>query len=175
MADSIKANDTRDLADVAVSLRMRLAKCDDRLIRLTDAFVDGSIDKELFENRKKVVLEERVSLRDKLNNLTLGDLPIHQALDDLELGNAAYLAYKSAIPPERHALLKSLTSNFVLHGKEPIITLRFPFQGLAEWRRVQMGSPRRDTPQERARQILNIYRGVDRQDRKGAVAQKKAA
>ena len=140
IADSIKADDTKNLADLAESLRMRLAKCEDRLARLTDAFIDGNIDKELFENRKRVVLEERVGLRNELNHLTSKDLPIYRALDDLELGNAAYSAYKSAIPAEKRILLESLTSNFVLHGKEPTITLRFPFQGLAEWRGVQMGS-----------------------------------
>lgn len=163
IAALVKADDSRNIENLAESFRMRLAKCEGRLARLTDALIDGSIDKELFENRKKVVLEERISLRNQLESLSTRELPIHWALDNLELGNAAYVSYQSAIPAERRALVESLTSNFVLRGKEIEIALRNPFQGLAEWRRVQMGSPHRDTPQKRARQIIDILMAVDRE------------
>lgn len=47
-------------------MKRDLAKCDDRLSRLTDAFVDGLLDKETFEMRKTALFEERRSLRDAL-------------------------------------------------------------------------------------------------------------
>ncbi|MDE2184863.1 MAG: recombinase family protein [Alphaproteobacteria bacterium] len=169
IATLIKADDEKNKTNLAESLRMRLAKCEARLAKLTDAFVDGTIDKELFENRKKVVLEERIALRNEHESLSSCDLPIYWALDNLELGNAALLSYKSAIPAEKRALVESLTSNFVLHGKKLEIALRNPFQELAKWRGVQMGSPRRVAPHERAKQILAILMTPDTASGKGAI------
>lgn len=156
-AASLKKEDTEGLERLKTSLQLQLAKSEDRLSRLTDAYLDHEIDKEVFEHRKRVVFEERTNLRDELERITAADLPVHKAIRNLELGNAALSGYQSGIPAERRAIIKSVTSNFMLDRKNIAIALRSPFQEIANWRESQLGPPYRDTPPERAAQILEIF------------------
>jgi len=82
-------------------MQLRLAKCEDRLARLTDAFVDQLIDKELFEARKRAVFSARQQLADELKTLSVSDLPANRAYQNLELGNVAYSGFKSGNTAER--------------------------------------------------------------------------
>ncbi len=155
-ATSLKKQDAKGMENLRTSLELRLAKSEERLTRLTDAYLDREIDKDVFEHRKSIVLNERANLRDELNRLSPDDLPLQRAVKNLELGNAALQSYKSGIPAEKRALIESVTSNFSLRGKNVEFTLRSPFQGLANWRKLQNGAPHRNTPQERAAEILDI-------------------
>ncbi len=152
----IRGNAIADLAKLRSSLTMRIAQCDDRLARLTDAFVDQLIDKELFEHRKSAALLEKRTLADRLNNLSESDTDANRALKNLELGNAAYSGYESAIPSEKRMLVEAVTSNLSVSGKNPAITLKSPFQEIVNWRQSQFGAPHRGTPRTRAKQILAI-------------------
>ncbi len=153
---NLTKQDAEGLERLKASIQLRLAKSDVRLSRLTDAYLDRDIDREIFEHRKSVVLEERANLRDEFSRLSANDLSVHRALRNLELGNTALSGYKSGIPAEQREIIESVTSNFTLHGKNIVIALRSPFRGLANWRESQIGAPHRDTAQERAAQILDI-------------------
>lgn len=155
-AAHLTKQDAEGLERLGTSLRLRLAKSDERLSRLTDAYLDRDIDKDTFEHRKRAVLEERAKLKDELFHLSTADLPLHRALRNLELGNVALQSYKLGNPAEKRALINSVTSNFTLQGKNPAITLYSPFQELANWRKSQNGAPHRSTPQDRAAKILEI-------------------
>src|SRR6185437_12585158 len=48
------------------SLQLQLKQLDERLNKLTDAYLDQMIDKESFERRKTTLLEERRSAQDRL-------------------------------------------------------------------------------------------------------------
>ncbi|MDR3526090.1 MAG: recombinase family protein [Rhizomicrobium sp.] len=174
-AATLRKHDADDLERLKVSLQLRLAKTEDRLSRLTDAYLDHDIDKEVFEHRKGLVLNERAGLRDELGRLSDADLPVHKAIKNLELGKVALSGYQLGIPVEKRAIIESITSNFTLHGKYPEIALHSPFREWANWRKSQFGAPRRDTPRERAAQILNIAIGLAKEEINAAVAQKKVA
>ena len=47
------------------SVELNVGKADARLDRLTDAFLDGAIDRESFENRKRALILERKELRER--------------------------------------------------------------------------------------------------------------
>ncbi|MDR3405954.1 MAG: recombinase family protein, partial [Chthoniobacter sp.] len=63
LARQIQAEEAHTREDQTSTLRRDLAQCEERLTRLTDAFLDGLIDKVTFEVRKGALLAERISLR----------------------------------------------------------------------------------------------------------------
>ncbi len=163
-----------DLKQMQTSLNMQLAKCDDRLGRLTDAYVDQLIDKELFEARKKNVLGDRRAVLDRIAGLSDMDLPINRALEKLELALAAYSGYKNGISSEKRAIVESVTSNFYVEGKDAMIALKSPFQEIVNFKHSLNCEPRRGDPRTEARQLLGILLALTKDARKGAVSQKQS-
>jgi site-specific DNA recombinase len=129
------------------ALQLRLSGIDDRVGRLTDAYIDRLIDKELFEERKAALLLERRDVDDQLTDWMGGKRNVAEELAKfLERADSAYLAYKQGILLEKRQLLDSLTSNRLVEGKTPIITLAFPFEELANRFENQGGGASRDIP-----------------------------
>jgi DNA invertase Pin-like site-specific DNA recombinase len=155
---------TEGLDKLRTSLNLRLAKCDDRLNRLTDAYIDQLIDKDTFEARKLGLLGEHRNLLDQREKLSAADLPAGKAFKKLELGNAAYSGYISGNAPERRNILDEVTSNLVALGNKPAIALKSPYQEIVDWRISQNGAPRRGTPRRSARKLLAIIVGVDKKE-----------
>jgi DNA invertase Pin-like site-specific DNA recombinase len=134
VAASLDAEQLRRDEERAASLRRDLAQCEDRLLRLTDAFLDSLIDKETFEIRKAALFAERVSLRSALEDPSETPSAAERVLKNLELANAAYLGFDSALPDEKREMVRELTSNLVANRKNLVITMREEFQAASEWR-----------------------------------------
>jgi len=74
------------------SLELRQGQLGDRLNRLTDAFIDGILEKRLFEERKAALLMERKDVEDKKAELASGSRSVPDELAKfLELAGSAYL------------------------------------------------------------------------------------
>lgn len=130
-------------------VRLAIGRCDDRLSRLTDAFLDSSIDKETFEARKSALILEKRGLSDTLEqpeNTGSADA----LLKKLELGNTAYLGLALPSPREKREIVDLVTSSFVAEGKNLEIKLRFPFDEVAKWRRDLAGAPYRAATRKNA-------------------------
>jgi len=153
-----------DLAERTASLNLQLAGCETRLTRLTDAMIDGLIEKELFESRKSAVLLRRRELLDQLEQVGSGSSKADRVMELLELADSAYVCYQSGLPSEKRALIAATISNFIGNGKTPAITLKSPFQEFSEWRNSMDGDPYRDRPRTRVRQILDIFMSVDAEE-----------
>jgi hypothetical protein len=156
MVEDMKTSTAEETKRSESSLRLQLAQCNERIAKLTDALIDGLIDKQLFEERRRAVLLARAELQDRLSNPASAGSAADRVLNYLELANTAYLSYETGLPSEKRALLVSITSNFSGIGNEPAITLKSPFQELANCRKTSVGDPHRDTPRTRVRQILGI-------------------
>ncbi|HEY1614673.1 MAG TPA: recombinase family protein [Rhizomicrobium sp.] len=142
----------------AASLNLRLAKCDERLARLTDAVIDGLIDREAFEQRKLAALSEKRAVRDQLEQGG-SKRSVSDIVDGyLELANTAEVTYGSDLASEKREVVISLTSNFLGEGNYPVITLKSPFRELVEWRKSTLGEVRRDRPRTRAEKIFEIIK-----------------
>ena len=86
----------------AHALSLNLNQIQDRLSRLTDAYIDRVIDKGVFEERKTALLMERKSLEEKLAELKDGAKPLPDRLAEfLELAGSAYLQWKLGLPEEK--------------------------------------------------------------------------
>jgi hypothetical protein len=67
------------------ALNLRLSQIEDRLGRLTDAYIDRLIEEELFEGRKKTLLSDRLDLRSQIGSWENGKLDAGEAV-----ANAGY-------------------------------------------------------------------------------------
>lgn len=103
-----------------------------RFDRLTDALLDGLIDKDIFDERRtKLVLEKRAA-EENLEALTSGTCSVPQQMAEfLERLKTLHSSYILATPYEKRRLLRELTSNRFLSGKQLRITLREPYRTLA--------------------------------------------
>jgi site-specific DNA recombinase len=170
-----RQNVTAETDKLRASLNVRLAKCDDRIIRLTDAYLDQLVDKITFEARNRGLLGERRNLLDQVAAISLDDLPRNSAFKKLELGNAAHSGYISGNISERRDIIGKVISNFLIEGNNPVVTLKSPYQEIVDWRISQNGAPRRGTPRSRVRQMLDIITMVDQKEKSAAVNTEKRA
>ena len=124
------------------SLRLREGQIDERLNRVTDAFIDRLIERDEYERRKKALLLERISIQNGLQARQANQT--EDLADFLERANAAYLTYKTGSPEAKRELFDLLTSNSKVDGKLPEITLAFPFDRIAMRSKCMDGSPTRN-------------------------------
>jgi DNA invertase Pin-like site-specific DNA recombinase len=140
--------DERDLRDVVAALRERaaaertsdaeridrhnrdLALLDDRLNKLTDLLIDGTIDRDMFNQRKEALLMQRRGIETERDRKAGSN--IEKLISDLELAHMAQPHYEIGNDEERRDLLLELTSNLVVDRKEPVFPMRSPFQEIRE-------------------------------------------
>lgn len=148
------------------SLELQLKQLDERLNKLTDAYLDQMIDKETFERRKTTLLEERRSAQDRLAESARSPLMIADRLQYfLERAGNAYLTYRMATMDEKRELISTLTSNRSVDGKSLKVMLDLPFNLVANRFNVPSGSPSRSTPRTFDRLIHKILTMLNRSDK----------
>lgn len=143
----MKLSNTEEQKNIVNALTLQLGQIEDRLNRLTDAYIDRLIEKDLFEQRKSALLVERTDLEQRLAEWKSGKRnPADELLCFLERADSAYLAYKLGLPEEKRDLLDSVTSNRLVSGKTPEIMLASPFNEVANRFECTSGGPRRSIP-----------------------------
>jgi site-specific DNA recombinase len=119
--------------DAANGFELAIAKLNAQSDRLTDALIDGSIDKETFESRNRRLLHDRTKLQEQLddvrNNLSASR---ERSKDFLERMFAICNKGISANSDEARDLLKSATSNLEVAGKTLLVNWQIPFDTVAE-------------------------------------------
>jgi len=90
---------------------------------------------------------ERKQLDETMDQLKSGTLSIPDRLAEfLELAESAYLQYKSGFPDEKRDILKIVTSNREVDGKNIEFRLAIPFDEVANRPKTSNGAPYRDIP-----------------------------
>ena len=129
------------------TLRLQLKRLDERMSKLTDAYLDQLIDRETFDERKTTLVQERCTMRDRLAKSQSNPV---MAADQLELfleqAGKAYLSYRMLGPEEKRELISGLTSDRKVFGNSVKIKLNSPFEMVANRYRVTGGSPSQDNP-----------------------------
>jgi len=127
------------------ALRIQIEQIKTRLSNLTDAFIDGSVDKEVYLEKKNRLIFEEQAAKEQLTSLDeVGQQAIHKVEQFLELANNAYSTYEMATVEERRDFVKIVSSNLVVMGKSVSIKLHFPFQVIVDREAVPSGGPQRD-------------------------------
>lgn len=136
-----RANDERD------ACALQLAQLRERLGRLTDAYLEGAIDKSLLDERRAILLLEEAGVKQRMQDLEAGsDAALARLENYLELIQSASNLHKMTLIYEKRTLVKRLTSNLALSPDNAVITLKDAAQLIANRPRVLSGSPNRGVP-----------------------------
>lgn len=128
------------------AIELQLEKLSSRLDRLTDAFLDQTIEKDLFEKKKSSLLNQRTELEERLRNLRANDVSVPDQVDEiLELAKTACTCYKLGTKDEKRDLLQTLTSNRAVNRRNVSIELKKPFRMIAERPPISDGGLCRET------------------------------
>lgn len=139
-------------------MKLQLEQVKIRLSKLTDAYIDGALDRELFVSKKNDLLTEEQTLKEKLNDIDSdGNRVVTQIREILERANSSYLSYKDGLFVEKRDLVKSTTSNFVIKHKNVSVKLYYPFRVIAERPRETCGSPHRDVARTLSPLLSALY------------------
>jgi site-specific DNA recombinase len=135
---------TKERDEQLNALTLTAGQLKERLTRLTDAYLDGTIEKTLFQERKAALLMERRNVEEALAGLREGreNLPDRLA-EFLELAGSAYLSYKLGLPEEKRDLLRIVTSNRHVTGNSLELVLNSPFSLVANCHQNSNGGPKK--------------------------------
>jgi len=127
--------------------RLQLAQLRDRLARLTDAYLDGAIDKALHAERRASLIVEEAELKRNMQDLEAGgDTTLTRLENYLEQVQAASNLHKLTLPEEKRVLVKKLTSNMSVGPETLAITLRNAAQLIANRPKLLSGRPNQGVP-----------------------------
>ena len=157
MATDIAAKSATERGELLHSLHLQIEALRTRLTRLTDIYVDGGIERKLFEDRKLALCMEQRLLKEQLDRASSDETIIARRVDEyLELLTTLRLTYQSAVDSEKAQFIRTITSNLRLHRKDLVVELRSPFLELATTDSVRTGVPLRDNARTKAAQYLQV-------------------
>ena len=99
------------------ALELQINALDRRMDKLTDALIEGLIDKETFERRKERIEAERENLTGALSGLGQTDKMAVFVEKFLELAKNLCLTYQMADPVKKRRIAEIVFSNRLLTGK----------------------------------------------------------
>ena len=121
---------------------MKSEQVSERLTRLTDAYLDQAIERDLFEERKAALLFERQAVTERIGDLQENRMSVPDELQKfIELAGDAYSLYQMALPDKRRRLVKTVTSNFSCYEKTLDFAFKEPFQAVASRFVYSSGGP----------------------------------
>jgi len=132
-----------------------------RLSHLTDAFLNGDVDKPLFDDKRRSLIFERKQMDEEIASLDTGQWSVPaQVLNHLELCQTLPLSYETALVEEKRDIVAKLTSNLSADGKNLVIRLRSPFQDIALRHESQPGGPFRTVPRTGTSHLARLFQSI---------------
>ena len=128
------------------TLQLHHEQVSDRISKLTDLLVEGTITKSLFQSKHRTLLLEQTELNQKIADLRQGGARHFKQLETaVELARDASILYQKASVENKRKLLKILLSNVIVSGKNVEIMLSVPFRLIAEREKCDDGRAYRGT------------------------------
>jgi hypothetical protein len=138
-------------------LQTELGKIKMQSERLLEAYLDGAIERSIFEQKKTALeLKRREIERQSANKDEFLGQKIRSAEEFLELAGNAYLLYKNASKEKKRELVENLTSNRSVKQKNIDITLNPAALAVAGRPRYADGAPTRDITRTKRRFLLKL-------------------
>jgi hypothetical protein len=138
---------TTRLDEEIQSQNLKLAHVKDRLNRLTDAYLDQTLDKNMFEERKKALLLEQKGVEENLSDLNRRNAEHPKRLEQfLELSGTAWLSYQLAFPEEKREMLEIVTSNRAVNAKTLDLEPSLAYRAVVNRFKIVDSPPARDIP-----------------------------
>ncbi|MBV9216182.1 MAG: recombinase family protein [Acidobacteria bacterium] len=128
------------------AIRSKRQLIENRLDRLTDAYLDAALDRESYDRKRTLLISERADLEQESLHLNTSSADIPELLNKfLELTNSAYLSFKRGSVEERRELVEIVFSNITVDDRTLIIKLNPPFQLAHDDYSGPNGAPSRDS------------------------------
>lgn len=135
-------DDQREYHNLRVKeLNVESTKLKNRMDRLTDIFLDGDLDKETYEEKRKKFIERRQEISEEVANMNDDNIDYQDHLIRLlELASNAGKTFKGSTIEEKRDLINMVLWNLRLKGQKLKFKLRPPFDILVkskktgEWR-----------------------------------------
>jgi site-specific DNA recombinase len=154
---SMRVDAAKAREDQLRAVDLRLEVVSGRLARLMDAYLDGAVDRNVFEEKKLALLMDRRGLEDTKAKIAGGEQElVDRILEYLGLLKNLPLSYEIANAAEKRKLLKTITSDFRAGGKNIAVELKNPFREIARLNSVRIGGPVRGRPRTKVKQIFNL-------------------
>jgi DNA invertase Pin-like site-specific DNA recombinase len=148
MAEEI-AKDEADVDERRARVDRDLGLVDQRVEVLTDAVLDGTIDKETYSRRKASLDGERLALEELKSEPSSTFL--QSIAQKVELGLVALQGYEIGNDDEKRDILKTVSSNLVARRNQPVFPMLSPFNDVRELAISTHGAPRRGAARTRSR------------------------
>lgn len=101
--------------------------------RLMDLYLEQGIEKEEYDRLNKQIEEELSDVIYRRSNLDTDIGQFYQNLKDcIKIADSSHFLMNSSRFCQKKQLLKLLTSNFFVDGKNVVISMNYPFQTLSE-------------------------------------------
>lgn len=145
------------------AIALQLEQCRARLSKLTDAFLDGSVEQELFIGKKNHLVVEENRLKEdlkRLENDADGGEAFAEVREILGQANRAYCSYESALAEEKREMVEICASNFSATGKTVSIKLNYPFELIVNRSSAPNGGPLRDVPRTDSASLSQLIRNL---------------
>ena len=127
------------------ALRGSFAKIETRLTTLTDALLDGTIERDLFLPRKEALLRERVALTNQIHDTERdATAKFRRAQEIFELAARPDFLYEIADVPQKRRLIDRTTCDRRVTAGKVYISLVSPFLELSETAHSQNSAPHQD-------------------------------
>jgi hypothetical protein len=108
-----------------------LGLINERMERLTDAVLDGTIDKGTYNERRGALIAQKIELLERQKDTSS---TIWQTVAErFELGLIALQGYEIGNDDEKREVLKSVGSNFVARQKQVVFPMLSPFSDIRAW------------------------------------------
>jgi site-specific DNA recombinase len=128
----LKTNWSQEKEQHLAALNMKLQQVSERQKRLTDAYLDQAVERDLFEERKAALLFEKRAIEDQLQVFTNSKRSVPDELQRfIELAGDAHSLYQTATPATKRRLLKIVTSNLIVYQKNLDFAFSIPFHEIA--------------------------------------------
>ncbi|MEW8089538.1 MAG: recombinase family protein [Candidatus Thiodiazotropha endolucinida] len=145
--DELRQNSANHTEGLKQNLQLRRDRLNQRIDRVTDAYIDQVIDKRVYERRKNVVVLELKDVEETLQQIECGDNDLPTQMEGIvELLKSLIVSYAFAEPEERREMLKMFISNFSSIDKKLEIELQNPYEQIKNRSTVLNCCPFRDEP-----------------------------
>lgn len=144
-------------ASMRNALQLQRDQVSDRISKLTDLLVEGTVSKPMFQSKQQALLFEQTAIEQQMEYLKSGTTnDLKQLEAAVELAREASMLYRMASLEKKRKLLKILLSNLTVSGKNVEITLTDAFRLIAERKKCDDGSLNRGSCRTWARLLEQI-------------------
>jgi len=142
LVDEKMAEEKHLIESEVSTLQLRLHGIIDRQSRLTDAYLEGTLDRQDYEQRKMTILMDRRELEDRMSAAQSGDSGVLAQLKKMvELVKHAYIQYENGFPDEKRDLVSDIMSNRTASGKSLTMTMHSALSEVANRPKSSSGCP----------------------------------